>query len=277
MPEDYECKPYDHLTKIALESKNKIGRKKIWEANKDELERKNPNILFTKVAGNVPGEPDVIEIPDPEEQEGDAPADQESEYEIGSTDLFLRLRILKGDYTPVEDNTEYSLDIEDAEGNSWTEDNPKTGWKKDKVKQPPIKDGLIEVEIPPTAKEGVLTLRLKAEDTDKPKSAGDAGGDKDKANRGDVPVKWELKIGALNPIREEASTDRCVSGVQQRLNNLGINSGPVDGIHGPLTSKGVTAFQNLFKLEPDADPGPITQGKLHEVHDTKDKVKIPKD
>lgn len=282
MPEEHKCEPYDHLTKIALEAKNKIGRKKIWDSNKDKLKRKNPNILFTKAGEKVSGTFDTIEIPDPEEQEGGVQADKHTEFEKGSTDLFLRLKILKEDFTPVADNTEYSLEIRDADANSWKEIT-EAGWKPDKVKLPPIKDGLIEVEIPPTAEKGELCLRLKAEDTDKTKSqdkdqkAKKGGGDKNKVIRGDVPVKWELKIGALNPLQEEAPTDRCISGVQQRLNNLGFNSGPVDGIRGPITKGAVRAFQEFFKLKVDTDPGPETQGKLNEVHDKKDKVKIPKD
>jgi len=280
MPEVHKCEPHDHLTKIAVGAKNKIGRKKIWDANKDRLKRKNPNILFTKAGDGVSGPFDTINIPDPKEQDGGAQSDKETVFETASKDLFIRLRILKDDFTPVADGTDYALDIQDADGNSWKEITD-AGWKPEKVKHPPIKDGLIEVEVPPTADKGELIVRVKAAETDKPKSedkdAKPADKDENKANRGDVPVKWKLKIGALNPILENAPTKRCISGVQQRLNNLGFNSGPVDGIRGPITKGAVEAFQKLFKLKVDTIPGPETQGKLDEVHDTKEKVVIPKE
>jgi hypothetical protein len=70
---------------------------------------------------------------------------------------------------------------------------------------------------------------------------------------------WHLNIGHLDPINQ-------VSGIQGRLNNLGYNSGPVDGIRGPITRTAVKAFQKKHKLAVDGIPGPITQGKLKEVH-----------
>ncbi|MFZ4572822.1 MAG: peptidoglycan-binding domain-containing protein [Phycisphaerales bacterium] len=49
---------------------------------------------------------------------------------------------------------------------------------------------------------------------------------------GDVSVQ----VGVLSP----ANT---VRGVQERLQNLGINPGPIDGIFGPLTAAGIRDFQ----------------------------------
>jgi N-acetylmuramoyl-L-alanine amidase len=68
-----------------------------------------------------------------------------------------------------------------------------------------------------------------------------------------------VNIGHLDPINQ-------MSGIQGRLNNLGYNSGPVDGIRGPITTAAVKAFQKKHKLAVDGIPGPITQGKLKEVH-----------
>jgi hypothetical protein len=70
---------------------------------------------------------------------------------------------------------------------------------------------------------------------------------------------WKLHIGHLDPV------DR-MSGIQARLNNLGYNSGPVDGIRGPITTAAVRKFQKKHKLAVDGIPGPITQAKLKEVH-----------
>jgi peptidoglycan hydrolase-like protein with peptidoglycan-binding domain len=60
--------------------------------------------------------------------------------------------------------------------------------------------------------------------------------------------------------------------VQQRLNNLNMNTGPIDGILGPNTKAAIKAFQDLFQIKkskdgegiPDADQ---TQDTLWKVHD----------
>ena len=70
---------------------------------------------------------------------------------------------------------------------------------------------------------------------------------------------WKLSIGHLDPV------DR-MTGIQARLNNLGYQSGPVDGIRGPITTGAVKRFQTKHRLAVDGIPGPITQGKLREVY-----------
>jgi hypothetical protein len=70
---------------------------------------------------------------------------------------------------------------------------------------------------------------------------------------------WQLKLGHLDPVNQ-------ISGIQARLNNLGYNAGPVDGILGPLTKAAVTRFQQKYQLTADGDPGPITQSKLEEIY-----------
>jgi N-acetylmuramoyl-L-alanine amidase len=70
---------------------------------------------------------------------------------------------------------------------------------------------------------------------------------------------WRLKLGWLDPVHS-------VSGIQARLNNLGHKSGPVDGVHGPVTTAAVKEFQKKHDLTVDGIPGPVTQAKLQEVH-----------
>jgi N-acetylmuramoyl-L-alanine amidase len=70
---------------------------------------------------------------------------------------------------------------------------------------------------------------------------------------------WRLKLGWLDPVHS-------VSGIQARLNNLGHNSGPVDGVHGRITTAAVKEFQKKHDLTVDGIPGPVTQAKLQEVH-----------
>jgi hypothetical protein len=95
-------------------------------------------------------------------------------------------------------------------------------------------NGLIETPVPSWARKGTLYL---------------PGG------------AIQLGLGELDPVRQ-------IRGVQQRLNNLGFNSGPIDGIIGPKTRRGIAAFQ---ASQPDLKPTGIlddeTAKRLLEIHD----------
>jgi hypothetical protein len=76
----------------------------------------------------------------------------------------------------------------------------------------------------------------------------------------DKGVTKQLVLGALDPIT-------TVSGYQARLKNLGYDPGPVDGIAGPLTAKGVRGFQSDNPpLDVDGDCGPKTQAVLQDQY-----------
>jgi len=73
-------------------------------------------------------------------------------------------------------------------------------------------------------------------------------------------VVYNLSLRELDPLE-------TVSGVQARLNNLGYESGAVDGLMGPITSGAVERFQADFPpLEVDGIVGPKTRAKLKEVY-----------
>lgn len=101
-------------------------------------------------------------------------------------------------------------------------------------------DGLIEREISPDADEGELTVWWKGDSQT-------------------FVCTWVLQIGHLDPVEE-------VTGVQARLNNLGLDCGSVDGVIGHKTEAAVKAFQEEHGLKVDGIPGPKTQAKLKEVH-----------
>lgn len=63
-----------------------------------------------------------------------------------------------------------------------------------------------------------------------------------------------LAIGDLNPMGDD-TPDRGASGVQGRLNNLGLRAGREDGILGPRTVRSIILFQ---KLEGLVENGTIT-------------------
>lgn len=53
-----------------------------------------------------------------------------------------------------------------------------------------------------------------------------------------------------------------VASIQQRLNELGYNAGPVDGDFGPQTAQAVKAFQRSLGLTSDGVVGPFTYRAL---------------
>jgi hypothetical protein len=95
-------------------------------------------------------------------------------------------------------------------------------------------EGRLEHVLPANAKSGVLKL---------------------KAGKEEYPVR----IGHLNPID-------TVSGVQQRLNNLGLNAGAEDGEMNDALKAALIAFQNKYQLSPSGDIDGPTKAKLEERH-----------
>ncbi|MCK4629398.1 MAG: peptidoglycan-binding protein [Sedimentisphaerales bacterium] len=285
MAKYHRCKFLDHISIIAL--KENLDWKKIWDKNNDLQrlkKRSSANMLYTGVPGSSRKRPDALIIPDKEKKYSKHNVDMEHKFEIPVIKLYLRLRVLKADYKPVKDGTDYTLEISDARGKSWTEkgkgwdpeklgdDSPEYNQEEKKFTLPKTKDGLIEVRIPPTAQKGKLCVRLEAKDTDA------AGQQEPSGNRGEVPVEWDLQIGALNPVMETASNKWCTPGVQQRLNNLGFYCDTIDGIAGDKTKAAIKQFQSKFKLEIDGLAGQIeTQPQLQKVHDTSGPVEVPED
>jgi hypothetical protein len=101
-------------------------------------------------------------------------------------------------------------------------------------------------------------------------------GKKDGALQGDMGMSWDLMIGALNPIQEEAPDADCLSGVQQRLNNLRFDCGAITGVMNDQTRDSITAFQHTYGVTESGAPDPATQAKLQEVHDKPDSTAKPK-
>ena len=64
------------------------------------------------------------------------------------------------------------------------------------------------------------------------------------------------------PIRRNSKQTANVKLIQARLNELGFNSGPVDGRFGPVTERAVRAFQTKHAPPVDGWIGPVTWGAL---------------
>lgn len=99
-------------------------------------------------------------------------------------------------------------------------------------------DGRVQTSIAPDAKLAVLTVTDSA---------------------GKILDLYELTLGGLNPVTE-------VSGLQQRLINLGFNCRPVDNEFGPITRAAMNAFQRSANLPATQDPDDATRDALVARH-----------
>ncbi len=247
MAKTYTCESIDHICSIAS-GKKFHNWKTIWNdpANKDlQKKRRNPNVLFKG---------DKIVIPKIDDKKETKAVDKSHIFEISNLVPGLNLRILNIDFTPLK-QAKYELTIKGVE-------EPVRGNTDDK--------GEIKiVKIPPQCKEAVLVVTVPPQEIKDEEAQGEDGRLRSKVeNKSEVPLTWKLKIGGLDPIKEKAPDKRCVSGIQQRLNNLGFDCGPVDGKMGANTKAAIETFQCLFKLTKDGDPAQAaTQDKLEKVHD----------
>lgn len=246
MPRNHVCLENDHISKLAADNGFEHWST-IWDENGSlKSRRSNPNLLFK---GDRFHKGDSVRLPAHDPGSAGAGVDAHHPFTTGSDKLFLRLRLLKDDFTALA-NAQYTLTIEGAAS-------PFTGKTN--------AQGQLEHPIPRTATQGSLAITP-------PSGAAPGGG-----VSAEAPITLALRIGRLNPIMENAPDRWCISGVQQRLNNLGISSGKIDGIKGRLTETAVIAFQRTFGLKDDGKPGQgETQPKLKEVHDKPDSVLGPK-
>ena len=98
-------------------------------------------------------------------------------------------------------------------------------------------NGMVICSISPTAREGILTV-----------------------GEGEEMLEYPLVLGYLNPIYE-------LTGVKQRLRNLGLYAGAIDNNFNDETKDALRAFQALHKLAVTGEQSSETLNKLREVHD----------
>jgi hypothetical protein len=274
---EHICKDSEHIGKLAAEN-DFFNWQTLLDANPGlkPPKRANPNVLYKATAGG-----DKLDIPEKEEKRESCTAGEDPfptcVFEVPTYGMWLRLRILKEDFTPVK-HAPYELQLDDDPNlHLRVETTPKGEVKRFNVddKELPLKgqtgdNGQIEHQIPIRLETAVLTVRVKAEDTDPP------GAKKSKAVRGDVPIRWQLQIGRLNPVKEAAPDMLCLTGVQQRLNNLAINAGKIEEALNSETQAAVTAFQKFYKItDIEGRPETNTQAKLYDVHDGPVPVPVP--
>jgi len=98
-------------------------------------------------------------------------------------------------------------------------------------------NGVLEQPVPPTAREGILIF-----DSDE--------------------TRMRVLFGHLNPVDD-------LSGVQQRLRNLGYYRGAEDGQSSEALTAAISAFQSQVGLPPSGELDQATKDRLEEVHDSK--------
>ncbi len=275
MPQ-YRCRDQDHISKIAIEN-NRVNSDSIWlDSSNDQLRalRGDPNCLFKDPHGPVGS--DTISIPAAAPPDKKGGVDKNNPFVLPTKDLWIRVRILKENFEAIP-NAKFALTI------------PGSGLPNDTVEGTTDAKGEISQRIPnyftrrdvSYGRTATLTVRVPAPATDNPQPApGAAPPAAPQPVRGPVPVTWELKIGKLNPIKEQAPDRNCISGVQARLNNLCLNCGPVDGITGPNTKSSIKAFRQIFNIPSDAGKEDVPdienfQPKLYDVHDKPQSVLGP--
>jgi hypothetical protein len=180
----------------------------LWNANPDlQSLRKNPNVL-------LPG--DELTVPEKCIKTSPAVTDQHHQYVRKGVPTKFRL-VLERFRQPVR-NKQYLLSVEGKNYEGTTSDT-----------------GLLEVSLPPNAREGVLKIP-------------------------EEQIECELQFGYLDPLDE-------LVGAQARLQNLGYYHGELDGEANDEFQGGLQAFQSDFDLPVTGELDDATKQKLFDEHD----------
>ncbi len=206
---EYTVKQGDCLASIAEDAG--LLWQKIWDhpENADVRElRDDPNVL-------LPG--DQLTIPEKTVKHEPGATEMRHRFKRKGQPAFLRLRMLDDEDQP-RGNEPFTLKIEGH----------------DEINGTTSADGLIECPIPPTAKEGSLTV-----------------GD------GTSMTTQELALGDLNPVDTK-------SGAHGRLTNLGyLDAQQADD---ESFERAVSAFQTQQGLEPSGVLDAETRAQLEQTH-----------
>lgn len=240
----------DHICDIAQKVWKATNWRTVWESptNKDLRDaRQNPNLLY---------DGDVVHAPLPPDQNVPGQTEVENKSVMENLGLFLRLRILKEDRTPLA-KAKFTLKMENETQPPFGKKNPREGTTDDQ--------GQIQEEISKDADHATLTVQVPP--TERKNEEGEI--------IGDTPVTWRLWIGALYSIEGLAPSPKCIPGIQQRLNNLGFDCGHVVEPDKALEPNGATkaamrAFCKAYGLNESclAEADLLTlRLKLRDVHD----------
>ncbi len=170
---------------------------------------------------------DRLFIPERELGDESGATEQRHTFRLKNDPVTLRIILKDKDGEPLPDEP-FRLQVE----------------AREPVEDSTTEEGLIEVPIRPDDERAKLTVWVEDLNPDLPATE----------------QHFLLRLGWLDPVTE-------TKGIQARLENLGFEPGPVDGILGPLTKRAIRKFQGDSKdLKVDGIAGPKTQAKLAEAH-----------
>lgn len=262
MPQTHVVTNNDHISKLAALYGYQAWET-LWEANGTlSANRKNPHILFHGDQSGAPG--DTVQTAPPTPKQVGGATDAHHPNKTGKPKLYLPIRVLDEKLQPLK-KAKCKLLVDGID------------MKVDELDD----SGALKVEIPKTAQNGQLVVELPPSGA-AAKSTAPSTGTPAPAPKKPKPieVKFNLEIGRLNPIQEQAPDDKCIAGAQQRLNNLGFDAGHVDGLCGDATQAALKRFQTRFGIT-EADPqgkpmsGPQTQAALFKYHDQPTAIPAP--
>ncbi len=178
---------------------------------------------------------DLLTIPIREQHWESVATEELHTFKVEPVKVYLRLQLLEppdkeGKREPIAD-TDFSLHIPG-------EREPREGTTGSK--------GEIEMEIPRHTLQAELVVHTE------------------------FPKSFPLAIGELDPIGEETEENpdgSSISGVQQRLNNLGFNCGEVTGKMNDLTRGAIRSFRKEHDLAEGDQCNDELRNKLQEEHD----------
>jgi Putative peptidoglycan binding domain/LysM domain len=186
----------------------------LWNHNAAlKAKRKNPNVLLVG---------DEVLIPDKRVNEVAGATDRRHRFVKRGIPARLRL-IVERNAVPLK-NTRYTLTVDGTSRGGTTDG-----------------QGMIDVPIPPTARQGRLEI-------------------------GDLV--YELDLGGLDPLDE-------ITGIQDRLRNLGFYRGALDGELGPETKDALAEFQSIVGLQPTGELDGATKDKLFARQDVEHAGEAP--
>jgi hypothetical protein len=242
MAEDYTVKKGDCISSLAFE------RGLLWETvwnhpNNASLksQRPDPNIL-------QPG--DIVHLPDKQPKTVDKPTEKRHPFVRKGVPAKLRLKILQDQLpeAPDQDQSQQAL------SQHFTGEDPDTSSTSEKqtpranVPYVVVIDGkstngttdgsgMVQLSIPPNAKSGRLTL--------------------DPGTLTETVIN--LNLGWLDPVEN-------VSGVKQRLANLGFDCGDQSNDETPDFQAALEAYQESRGLEATGDLDDATRNQLKQEH-----------
>ena len=204
----YEVKQGDCLSSVA--AKYGFHWEALWNhASNAKLKkkRKNPNVLY-------PG--DIVNIPDKKPNAHSTATGKNHQFKVKDNRVEFKLRVLRDG--KLRAGEAFELDV-DGRVISGTTDG----------------DGWVIAKIPPTAREGELSLA-------------------------DGKEQYKLAFGHIDPID-------ILSGIQGRLKNMGFFLGEVDGKNSAALKNAIRRFQAKQGLDETGEADQATKDKIVEAYE----------